>query len=218
MMNLDGWRNHRASRRVRTGAGEPLPRFRWWQVFGRSLRTLELLAPDGTASTYTVDVRHGGDLDDGVVRARLYVDGLLRSYSRLPTRFAVPGGHIEVAINGFGLRRCHYVRTDGGASQLTPDPASAEGRRARLHETRPGLSRLLGSLSAAFVVVGLGVAVPQLIETISQIPPVADAIGTFASPVRLPLEANLLIGVAAVAGSMERALRMRSSWLDDLAS
>ncbi len=217
-MKVESWRNRRAARRVRSGAGEPLPRYRWWQVLGRSLRTLTLRAPDGTADIYAVDVRRAGDGDDGVIRARLYRNGSLLSYSRLPARFSVPGGHIEVAVGNFGLRRCHYLRADGGESQLIPDPASAEGRRARLHRTRPGLSRLVGVVSTAFVVAGLCMTVPQLIETISRIPPIADSIGTFNWPVQLPPTAIALIGLGAVVGSTERALRMRSSWLDDLAS
>lgn len=213
-MAIQQWRN----RRVRAGSGEPLRRYRWWQMFGRSLRSITLPSGDGATSTYTVDVRHAGDMTDGAIRARLYVNGSLHSFAKTPTRFSVPGGHIEVAINGFGLKRCHYVRTDGTEQQLSPDPASAEGRRARLHHRHPGLSRVIGLISIALVVVGLGVEVPQIIESLSQVPLIADSIGTFTSPVRLPPSINLLIGLAAVVGSTERALRMRSSWFDELAS
>lgn len=213
-MGIRQWRN----RRVRAGSGEPLRPYRWWQMFGRSLRSITLTSRDGTASVYTVDVRHAGDMSDGEIRARLYVDGSLQSYAKMPTRFAVPGGRIEVAITGFGLKRCHYVRDDGTEQQLSPDRASAEGLRARLHSRHPGLSRTIGLMSAALVIVGLGVEVPQLIEALSRIPLIADSIGTFTSPIQLPLHLNLLIGLAAVAGSIERALRMRSSWFDELAS
>lgn len=208
------WRN----RRVRAGSGEPLRRYHWWQLFGRSLRSITLPSADGTTSTYTVDIRHAGDMTDGEIRARLYVDGFMQSYAKMPIRFAVPGGHIEVAITGFGLKRCHYVGTDGTEQQLSPHPASAEGRRARLHHRHPGLSRAIGFISIAFVVIGLFLEVPQIIESLSQIPFVADSLGTFTSPIRLPLHINLLIGLAAVIGSAERALRMRSSWIDELAS
>ncbi len=213
-MGIAQWRN----RRVRAGSGEALRRYRWWHMLGRSLRSIELPSADGTTSTYAVDVRHAGDMTDGAIRARLYVDGSMESFSKLPTRFDVPGGHIEVAITGFGLRRCHYVRADGTEHQLSPDPASAEGRRAWLHRQHPGFSRVIGLVSIALVVVGLCVEIPQIIEALSQIPLVADSIGTFTSPIRLPLHINLLIGLAAVIGSTERALRMRSSWIDELAS
>lgn len=213
-MGVRQWRN----RRVRAGSGKPLRRYRWWQMFGRSLRSITLDSPDGTRLTYSIDVRPAGDVTDGEVRARLYVDGSLRSYAKLPTRFEVSDGHIEVAINGFGLKRCHYVRADGTEQQLSPDPASAEGRRARLHYRHPGTSRVIGIISTALVIVGLSVEVPQVIASLSQIPLIADSIGTFTSPIQLPIQINLLIGLAAVIGSMERALRMRSSWIDELAS
>lgn len=213
-MGIANWRH----RRVRAGSGEPLRRYRWWQMFSRSLRSITLASEDGRTSVYTVEVRHGGDATDGEVRARLYVDGALQSYAKMPTRFAVPGGHIEVAITGFGLKRCHYMRAGGVEQQLSPDPRSAEGRRARLHQRHPGASRVIGLLSIALVVVGLCVEVPQIIEALSQIPPIADSIGTFTSPIQLPLHINLIIALAAVAGSTERALRMRSSWIDELAS
>lgn len=213
-MGLKNWRN----RRVRAGSGERLRRYRWWQMLGRSLRSIALSAPDGTQSTYTVDVRHMGDMDDGAIRARLYVDGSLRSYAKMPTRFDVPGGHIEVAVTGFGLKRCHYVRADGRKWPLSPDPASGEGRRARLHLRHPALSHVIGAIAIVLVAAGLVVEVPQIIQAISAIPPIADSVGTFTSPIQLPLSINLLIGLGAVAGSTERALRMRSSWIDELAS
>ena len=215
---LDGVRNRLSGRRVRPGSGEPLPRFRWWQLMSRSLRTLTLHTPEGAVTTYSVDVRRAGDASDGEVRARLYRDGSLLAYSRLPARFVVPGGHIEVAVGTFGLRRCHDVPGGGGEVPLTPDPASAEGRRARLHQERPRVSRVVGLVSTALVLAGLCVAVPQFLQAISQAPPIADSIGVFTSPVRLSPMGNALIGIAAVIGSTERALRMRSSWLDDLAS
>lgn len=214
----DGWQKRRASRRVRPGAGEPLPRLRWWQLLGRSLRTLSLRGRDGAVSTYTVDVRRAGDAHDGVVRARLYLDGQLLSYSRMPARFAVTGGHIEVAVGTFGIRRCHYVAADGIEMPLTPHPSTAEGRRARLHRFHPRASRLIGLVATVMVVAGLCVTVPQIVESISTIPPIATAIGGFESPVRLPPAVNALLAVAAVVGSTERALRLRSNWLDDLAS
>ncbi len=213
-MGIKHWRN----RRVRAGSGEPLRKYCWWQMFSRSLRSITLLSGDGTTSIYTVDVRRGGDMTDGAVRARLYVDGALHSFSKLPTRFAVPGGHIEVAMTSFGLKRCHYVRADGAEQPLSPDPASAEGFRARLHHRHPVFTRVIGLVSIALVAVGLVVEVPQIIQSLSRIPLIADSIGTFSSPISLPLSLNLVIGLAAVMGSAERGLRMRSSWIDELAS
>lgn len=207
-----------ADRRVRAGDGRPLAPFRWWQVLSRS--QLSLPIPDATGRTvvYAVDVRQLGDRDDGDVRAHLYRDGALAAVSRLPARFAVPGGHIEVAVGGYGLRRCYFVSDAGHERQLVPHPRSAEGRRAAFDRDHRGASRLIGILSTVIVVVGACLAVPQLIDTVSHIPPIAENIGTFTWPLHLPPAVNLAVTLIVVAASIERASRFRSSWLDDLAS
>ncbi len=221
MVRFGTWRERLVARRVRPGGGEALQRFRWWQLLSRSLLTLTLRGPDGVDSTFTVDIRRAGD-SDGRVRARLYVDGALTSYSTVPARLpvpgGVPGGHIEVAVGTFGLRRCHYVRPDEAPVQLTPHPASAEGRRARLDRANPVLSRLIGIVSTSLVLIGVVVTTLEIADTISQAPPIAVRWGTFDSPIRLPLEATIAVTLAAIAASIERALRLRSNWLDSLAS
>ena len=194
--------------RVKAGDGHTLPRYRWWQLFSRSLFHLRL-AGEGTApETWSIDVRHGGD-SDGEVRAQLYRDGVNQARSKLPAAFAVPGGTVEVAASAFGLTRCHYVTYDGSERQLMPDPASAEGRRARLERTNPGLSRALGVASVTVLVVALVLGVPQIIEQITQLPPIAERIGTFSGPVHLPAWANTSLLLATLAASTERALRLR---------
>jgi hypothetical protein len=54
------------------------------------------------------------------------------------------GGVIEVAMSTYGIRRCHYRPLGGQPRQLTPDPASAEGLRARFGASHPGHSRAIG--------------------------------------------------------------------------
>ncbi|MFE7507981.1 hypothetical protein [Promicromonospora sp. NPDC057488] len=205
----------RADKRVRPGDGSPLPRFRWWQLLLRSLFHLELTTADGRRETWSVDIRHGGD-DNGTVWAKLYLDGRLQATSKLPARFPVPGGVIEVVTSGFGLRRCHYVADDGTERQLAPDAASAEGRRARLQNAHPVVGRSIGLVSVVVLVVGLVLGVPQIVEEVSQFPPLAERIGTtFTSPVSLPAWLNLSILVATLLASTERALRLRYNWLLD---
>lgn len=215
-MVLGRGREALAAWRVRPGDGAPMPRFRWWQLLSRSVRTTT--APGDATSTYTVDVRRGGDMHDGEVRARLYVDGALHAVSRMPARFPVPGGHIVVAARLSGLRRCHFVRADGTAVPLTPHPASAEGRRERLARTRPRLSRVVDAVSTALVLVGVAVVLLQLADTLSQLAPVTEAFGVLDVPVRLPVVVEVAAGIGAVVAGAERALRMRATWLDDLAS
>lgn len=193
---------------VKAGDGHTLPRYRWWQLFSRSLFHLHLVGEGGAPQIWSIDVRHGGD-SDGEVRARLYLDGVNRARSKLPAAFPVPGGTIEVVASGFGLRRCHYVTRDGSERQLVPDPASAEGRRARLERTNPGLSRAVGAASVTVLVVALVLAVPQVVEQVTQLPPIAERIGTFSSPFNLPAWANIALLLATLAASTERALRLR---------
>ncbi len=205
----------RADKRVRPGDGSPLPRFRWWQLLLRSLFHLELATTDGRRETWSVDIRHGGD-DNGTVWAKLYLDGRLQATSKLPARFPVTGGVIEVVTSGFGLRRCHYVPDDGIERQLAPDAASAEGRRARLENAHPVAGRLIGLVSVVVLLIGLVLGVPQIIEEVSQFPPLAERIGTtFTSPISLPAWLNLSILVATLLASTERALRLRYNWLLD---
>jgi hypothetical protein len=138
--------------------------------------------------------------------------------SKLPAAFPVEGGTIEVEATDFGLRRCHYVTAAGVERQLVPDPASAEGRRARLGREHPTLSRWIGIFSVVLLVVSLLLLVPQLVEAVTLVPPVAERFGTFESPVDLPVWASSALGLAAVLASTERALRLRHHWLLDSAA
>ncbi|QEE61352.1 hypothetical protein FVA74_06990 [Salinibacterium sp. dk2585] len=193
---------------VKPGDGHTLSNYRWWQLFSRSLLHLHLTGEGGTPETWSVDVRHGGD-SDGEVHARLYRNGVHQASATLPAAFAVPGGTIEVAVSNFGLRRGHYVSHDGSERQLEPDPASAEGRRARLERTNPALSRAVGIASVSVLSVALVLGVPQLVEQLTQLPPIAESIGTFSSPLHLPDWANVSLLVGTLVASTERALRLR---------
>jgi hypothetical protein len=204
----------RASKRLKPGDGRALQRFRWWQLPIRSLFWFRPTGGDARVRIYAVDVRHGAQLDDSKVRAHLFVNGRHELESKLPASFPVAGGAIEVAMSAYGIKRCHYVPVTGATQQLTPDPASAEGRRARLDAEHPALSRGIGIASVLMLVIGLGLNLLQLAEPISQIPPIAENVGTYTSPVRLPLWLNIALGAGAVLASMERALRLRYTPLD----
>lgn len=211
------WKRRRAAARVKPGDGHALARFRWWQPLSRALFHLDLADDsDGDGpQRWSVDVRLWGDGDDGEVRARLYADGTHRATSKLPAEFPVPGGTIQVVASSYGLRRCHYVTGAGLERQLVPDRASAEGRRARLERRNPGLSRTLATISVAILLVALLLGLPQIAQEITQIPPIAERIGTFTSPIQLPSWLNVGLVVATLVASTERALRLRYHWLLD---
>jgi hypothetical protein len=203
-----------AARRIKAGDGRPLQDFRWWQLPVRALLYLPLSRGDGRQAVYAVDVRHRAHLDGGKVRAHLYLDGRHHAESRLPAAFPVEGGTIEVAMSAYGIKRCHYVAA-GAEHQLAPDPKSAEGRRARLDRECPVLSRSIGLLAVALLLTGVGFNLLQIAGPVSRIPPIAESVGIFVSPVRLPLWLNIALGLGALLGSMERALRLRYNPLLD---
>lgn len=208
-----GWNDRRLTKRARPADGRPLTPFRWWQLLRRSLLSITL-EHEGRPVVHTVEVKHGGD-SNGVVRASLFLDGVRHLESRLPARFPVEGGHIEVRKGPAGLRRCHLVGEDGQVRQLEPDPASAEGRRARFARQHPGASALVGAASVALLLVGVALGALQAAEPISQVPAIATTLGTFSSPVELPTWLNLTLGLGAAVASVERALGMRYHWLLD---
>ncbi|MBD5787412.1 hypothetical protein IF650_14655 [Cellulosimicrobium terreum] len=213
---FSNWKRQRAARRVKPGDGHLLQRYRWWQPLSRALFHLRVAGPDGRPETWSVDIRLWGDSDDGEVRARLYRDGRHQASSKLPAELPVTGGTVEVATSGYGLRRCHYVPDDGSPErQLVPDQASAEGRRARLERAHPGASRAIGLVSWVVLVVALVLGAPQIVQQISEIPPVAENIGTFTAPFHLSATLNVALVVATILASTERALRLRYHWLLD---
>ena len=208
------WKRRRAARRVKAGDGHALQRYRWWQPLSRALLHLELPDEDGETHTWSVDIRLWGD-EDGDVLAQLYRDGRHHAQSKLPATFPVPGGTIEVVTSQFGLKRCHFVATDGSERQLVPDPASAEGRRARLEQRHPFVGRAIGLASIVVLLFAVVLGIPQIVDQISDIPPVAENLGTFTSPFSQPAWLNITLLVATLVASTERALRLRNHWLLD---
>lgn len=196
--------------RIKPGDGQPLRRLRWWQVT-RIVFHLPLTGPSGQ-ETWSVEVRSD---DNGNTNAHLYLNGRHHAQSRVPAAFPVTGGTIEVATSGFGLKRCHYVTDDGAERQLVPDPASTSGRRQRMRHTHPVLDRAIGATSWLILVVALILGIPQLVQEISQIPPLAERFGTFQSPFALPAWFNTSLLLATLLASTERALRLRNHWLLD---
>lgn len=207
---FDEWRQKRAIGRVRVGDGRALQPFRWWQLPGRALFYLSDRELD-----YAVDVRHWQNQTSGEVTAHLYRDRRHLAESNLPAVFPVEGGLVQVAMSGYGFKRCHFVADDGTERQLTPDPSSAEGRRARLDRNHPAASRVVGALSVLMLLIGVATLVVQMAEHLSKIPPVAESIGVFTNPFDIPVWLNIALAVGAALASVERALRLRYHWLLD---
>lgn len=207
-------KRRKAAKKAKPGDGHALRRFRWWQLFSRTLFHARFIEEDGRSHDWAVDVALWGD-SSGEVRAQLYRDGRNVATSKLPAAFSVPGGVIEVVASSYGLKRCHFIGDDGTEAQLTPDRSSAEGRRARLDRDHPAAGRTIATVSFAVLAVALVLGVPQIIDQITHIPWVAENIGVFTSPIYLPSWLNVSLLVATLVASSERALRLRHNWLLD---
>ncbi len=122
-------------------------------------------------------------------------------------------GHVwTVDLDYFDFGEKLHLYRDGlevETTVLTPVDGTAEAWRLQLERERPQASRLIGVVSWIVLVFALVYEVPQLIALI------AKAIGAdFESPIVLPGAANLLLGLAALAAAIERALRFKSNrWL-----
>ena len=221
---FDRRRRRRQAARARPGDASPLKDYRFWQLFHRTVFTVDLPGPSGDTDRYAVDVHHLADELDRHGRTEepnqsppvsLYRNGIQTHRANPPVRFAVSGGSIEVARSVYGLKRMHYVPENGPAEALTPHPLSLEGWRSRFERRFPALSRAIGALAIVVLLAGLVVTVPFVIELITRIEVVADLVGTFNSPIDLPGWANTGLIVAGVLAAMERALTLRSHWFID---
>ena len=86
---------------------------------------------------------------------------------------------------------------------LAPVDGTAEAWRVELERGRPELSRLIGVISWTVLVVALIFEVPQVLALVGGDPPFL-----------LPGAANFVLGLAALAAALERALRFKSNrWL-----
>ncbi|UVI36747.1 hypothetical protein [Brevibacterium spongiae] len=214
---LRQWRRRRAIERIEHGDGRVLSPFRWWQLLGRSLFHLEHHDSEARPVRYSVDVRQWKTDENGYLKVFLYRDGRQHAVSRVPAVFPVEGGSIEVAASNFGLKRCHFVAEDGAEKQLQPDGRSAEGRRAKLDERRPRLSRAMGVISVVVLLVGVALLLQEIAVPVLRIPPIAERIGPIEPLFTMPLWVTIGIAVVTAVASTERALRMRYRWWLDAA-
>ena len=154
---------------------------------------------------WTVDLDY---LDFGE-KLHLYRDGLEVEVQKSPATFDLgEGATIAASMSLLGMRQIDLV-VPGKTTTLTPVDGTAEAWRLQLERERPEVSRLIGVVSWAVLVFALVYEVPQLIAL------VANAVGAdFESPIVLPGAANFVLGLAALAAAIERALRFKSNrWL-----
>ena len=162
------------------------------------------------------ETRHGGhvwtvDLDyfDLGENLRLYRDEVEVDVQKSPATFHLgASATIEASMGVLGMRQADLV-VEGETTMLTPVAGTAEAWRLQLERERPGISRLIGAISWTVLAVALVYEIAQLIALIG------GAMGAdFEPPITLPGAANFILGIAALAAALERALRFKSSrWL-----
>jgi hypothetical protein len=65
------------------------------------------------------------------------------------------------------------------------------------------------------LLVGLAVPLSAVAKQITRVEVVAAYVGTFVSPVRLPDWAESSLAAAGVLAAVDRALRLKSTWMAD---
>jgi len=179
-------------------------------------RSLEPLDGWDVISRGRFEATHDGhvwtvDLDyfDFGEKLRLYRDGVEVEVKKSPATFELgPGAAIVASMGLLGMRQVDLV-VGGQTTLLTPVDGTAEAWRLQLERERPEVSRLVAVISWFVLVVALVIEVPQLIALIS------ETIGADVDPpLILPGAANLVLGIAALAAALERALRFKTNrWL-----
>ncbi|GAA3224056.1 hypothetical protein GCM10017691_11710 [Pseudonocardia petroleophila] len=201
--------------KAKPGDGSRLEQFRFWHLLSRSLFALDLADESGRPNRYEVDVHHLRDSSSAKRPAALYRDSVQVLAANLPVTFPVPGGVIEVAVSQYGVKRMHHVTDDGRARMLRPDPRSLEGRRARFGQRFPRTSAVIGAVGLVVLLVGLAGTLAVVAEQITRVEVVAQHVGTFTSPIHLPVWATIALAVAGALAATDRALRLKSTWMAD---
>ena len=196
--------------KAKQGDGSTLRRYRPWQLFSRSLFAIEL-----ADHVFEVDVRHLRDSSSSKRPAALYRDGVQLYQGNVPVAFPVPGGVIEVATTQYGVKRMHHVADDGREQVLRPHPSSQEGLRARFDRRFPRTSATIGAVGLVVLLVGLAVTLSVAAEQITRIEVVAQHLGTFTAPIHLPGWAKFALPAAGALAAVDRALRLKSTWMAD---
>src|SRR5690625_2873041 len=202
----------------RPGNRSRLRRFHVWQGLWRSVFGI-----DHGGARWDIDVNFL-DMDE---RVALYRDGRQERTQKLPARFELDdGARIEVRTSTYGIRRAHLITPAGEEVQLTPARGSAERLRADLEQRRPVLSRAISITSFVILLAAVVIQVPQGIEWLVTLghelaPALPENLAsvaallerfTFTSPWHLEATANSIVGAAALAALLERALRLKYNW------
>ncbi len=188
-------------------------------------RQLEPLGPWERLVRGRFEIQHNGslyvvdslyiDLDE---RIRLYRDGELADVRRGRAKFRLDdGARIEAAAAKLGMKYVH-MRVDGVPDPipLQPSRGTPEAWRARLGREHPDLSRAVGLVSFAVLLIVFVIELPGLVNLVGSLTPIIGWPEIQVPTLGLPVWANVgLIVLGGLAG-LERSLSMEyNALLDD---
>ncbi len=197
---------------MKKGDGHFLKTYRIWNIFTQSLFHIYITNEKNETIYYALKSRYFAE-DSSV---DLYHNNKHIAYSTLPAAIPVENGIIEVKSGGSGINSIKYITDKKETFSVYPDKRSVRGLRMGLHKSFPKISSLIAGIAIVILLTSLALSLPQLIESIAQIPWVSENIGTFESPINLSVWENFAIGIAVALAAIERALMLRSHWLIDM--
>ncbi|MFB4211495.1 hypothetical protein ACE1TH_06195 [Shouchella sp. JSM 1781072] len=201
-----------AIKKVKAGDGHTLKPYRLWHIFTHSLFHITITKENNEQVHYALKSRYFAD-DSSV---DLYHGKTHVAYSTLPASIPIENGILEVKSGGSGINQIRYRTDKAETFSIYPDKRSVRGWRLGMHRHFPVISNCLGLLAILVLLASLALGLPQIVEQISEIPWIAEHIGTFQSPINLPVWLNVAIGLATGFAATERALMLRSHWLIDM--
>lgn len=205
-------KRRRGMKKVKAGDGHLLKNYRLWHIFTHSLFHITITSENNEKTYYALKSRYFAE-DSSV---DLYLNRKHIAYSTLPATIPIKDGIIEVKSGGSGINSIQYITDKKATFSVSPDKRSIRGVRMWLHKSYPMVSSLMAGVAIVILLMSIALSLPQLIESISKIPWVAENIGTFQSPFKLSIWMNVAIGIAGAIAATERALMLRSHWLIDM--
>ncbi len=187
---------------MKAGDGHTLKPYRLWHIFTHSLFHITITKENNEQVNYALKSRYFAD-DSSV---DLYHGTTHVAYSTLPASIPLENGILEVKSGGSGINKIRYLTDEAEAFSIYPDKRSVRGWRLGLHRHFPVISNCLGLLAIFVLLASLALGLPQIVEQISEIPWVAEHIGTFTSPITLSIWMNFALGLATAFAAIERAL------------
>lgn len=195
---------------VKDGDSRALKPLRWWEMMTRSVFYLEVYN-----SKYAVEVYYFRFEDNIMV----YKNGrqVALGTESMKYQVAETGGEVEIALSDYGVKRMHYTREVRGEEQmLVPDKQSAEGMRYRFGQRFPRVSKWIGWIAVAVLLISVILWIPQIIDLMSNWDILEDYIGGYESLINLPGWLNTTLVVLSVLAVVERTLSVKYHWLIDM--